>query len=53
MNISKHTKRQTETQDAPTEDTLNSPRSHQILLFLLKFTLPHSENRGSGGTRSW
>ena len=47
--FAKHTKIQPDTQDAPTEDTINSPLPHQIILFILKLPFPQSENRRTGG----
>ena len=50
---SRHTKRRPDAQDAPTDDTLNSPLPTQILLFINKLPFPQRENRMAGGTVLW
>ena len=47
--FAKHTKRQSDARDVPTDKTLNAPCAPQILLFLIKLPFPQiKKSKGTG-----
>ena len=49
--FAKHTKRQSDARDAPTDEAMNAPCPPQILLSPLKIPFPQSQNRKGGGNK--